>query len=203
MSHATADSGPLPIASSLPKLGCAWKNFIVGLKTAWDQELSSGWMMSGQFNSFFCGFYPRWFEEDLGSEVVFWSVAHVHVHSHLPIPPLSIQRVEEIFTSTVGSTDQFDWFMDYFVGLFTSSLVSYTEKLRSMNSPVMHGAVPTQYELLLPFAFPAPTKSLRGFEEDSRSEVNLAFSTGTVISKFVPTVHAFDYMQKSSRNVYC
>ena len=108
-----------------------------------------------------------------------------------------------LFTSKVGSTDQFDWFMDYFVGLFTSSLVSYTEKLRSMNSPVMHGAVPTQYELLLPFAFPAPTKSLRGFEEDSRSEVNLAFSTGTVISMFVPTVHAFDYMQKSSRNVYC
>ena len=23
---------------------------------------------------------------DLGSEVVFWFVAHVHVHSHLPIP---------------------------------------------------------------------------------------------------------------------
>ena len=30
--------------------------------------------------------------------------------------------------SAVGSTDHFDWFMDYFVGLFTSSLVSYTEK---------------------------------------------------------------------------
>ena len=26
-------------------------------------------------------------------------------------------------------TDQFGWFMDYFVGLFTSSLVSYSEKL--------------------------------------------------------------------------
>ena len=26
------------------------------------------------------------FEEDLGSEVVFWFVAHVHVHPHLPIP---------------------------------------------------------------------------------------------------------------------
>ena len=47
------------------------------------------------------------------------------------------------------------------------------------------------------------TAHLRGFEEDSRSEVNLAFSTGTVISMFVPTVHAFDSMQKSSRNVYC
>ena len=68
------------------RLLCAWKNFIVGSKTAWDHELSSGWMMSGQLNSFFCGFYPRWFEEDLRSEVVFWSVAHVHVHSHLPIP---------------------------------------------------------------------------------------------------------------------
>ena len=30
--------------------------------------------------------------------------------------------------SAVGSTDHFDWFMDYFIGLFTSSLVSYTEK---------------------------------------------------------------------------
>ena len=43
--------------------------------------------------------------------------------------------------------------MDYLVGFFTSSLVSYTEKLRSlntvnMNSPVMHDAVSTQYELL-------------------------------------------------------
>ena len=28
----------------------------------------------------------RWFEEDLGSEVVFWFVAHVHDHSPLPIP---------------------------------------------------------------------------------------------------------------------
>ena len=83
-----------------------------------------------------------------------------------------------LFTSKVGPTHQFYWFMDYFVGLFTSYLVSYTEKLRSMSSPVMHGAVPTQYELLLPFAFPAPTKSLRGFEEDSRSEVNLAFFNG-------------------------
>ena len=28
-----------------------------------------------------------WFEEDLGSNVVFWfDVAHVHHHSHLPIP---------------------------------------------------------------------------------------------------------------------
>ena len=57
-----------------------------------------------------------------------------------------------LFTSKVGPTDHFDWFMVYFVGLFTSSLVSYTDKLRSlltsdMNSPVMHGAVPTQYEL--------------------------------------------------------
>ena len=57
-----------------------------------------------------------------------------------------------LFTSKVGPTDHFDWFMDYFVGLFTSSMVSYTEKLRSlntsdMNSPVMHGAVPTQYGL--------------------------------------------------------
>ena len=25
----------------------------------------------------------RWFEEDLGSEVVFWFIAHVHVHSLL------------------------------------------------------------------------------------------------------------------------
>ena len=28
----------------------------------------------------------RWFEDDLGSEVIFWCVAHVHVHSLLPIP---------------------------------------------------------------------------------------------------------------------
>ena len=59
--------------------------------------------------------------------------------------------------------------MDYFVDLFTSSLVSYTEKLRSLdtsgttedlNSPVMHDAVPTKYELLpfhgrVPVALPA------------------------------------------------
>ena len=73
--------------------------------------------------------------------------------------------------SAVGSTDHFDWFMDYLVGFFTSSLVSYTEKLRSlnavnMNSPVMHDAVSTQYELLpfhggVPVAFPAPTKCIR------------------------------------------
>ena len=31
--------------------------------------------------------------------------------------------------SAVGSTDHFDWFMDYLIGFFTSSLVSYTEKL--------------------------------------------------------------------------
>ena len=73
--------------------------------------------------------------------------------------------------SAVGSTDHFDWFMDYLVGFFTSSLVSYTEKLKSlnavnMNSPVMHDAVSTQYELLpfhrgVPVAFPAPTKCIR------------------------------------------
>ena len=28
----------------------------------------------------------RWFEEDLGSEVVFWFVAHVHNYSPLAIP---------------------------------------------------------------------------------------------------------------------
>ena len=61
-------------------------HIFVRLKRTWDQKLSSGWMMSGQLNSFFCGFDPRWFEEDLGSEVVFWFVAHVHVHLHLPIP---------------------------------------------------------------------------------------------------------------------
>ena len=46
----------------------------------------------------------RWFEEDLGSEVVFWfDVAHVHHHSrHLPIPPL-----QEKYNAIVGSTD--DW----------------------------------------------------------------------------------------------
>ena len=49
--------------------------------------LSSGWMMSGQLNSFYCGFDPRWFEEDLGSKVVFWvDVAYVHDHSPLAIP---------------------------------------------------------------------------------------------------------------------
>ena len=58
--------------------------------------------------------------------------------------------------------------MDYFVGFFTSSLVSYTEKLRSfisgtpedLNSLVMHDAAPTQYELVpfhgrVPVALPA------------------------------------------------
>ena len=30
---------------------------------------------------------PRWFEEDVGSEVVFWfDVAHVHDHSPFPFP---------------------------------------------------------------------------------------------------------------------
>ena len=47
------------------------------------------------------------------------------------------------------------------------------------------------------------TAHLRGFEEDSRSEINLTFSTGTVISVFVCTVHAFDSMQTSSRNTCC
>ena len=56
-------------------------HIFVRLKRTWDRKLSSGWMMSGQLNSFFCGFYHRWFEEDLGSEVVFWFVAQVHVHS--------------------------------------------------------------------------------------------------------------------------
>ena len=36
--------------------------------------------------------------------------------------------------SKVGPTDQFDWFMDKIVGLFTSSLDSYSEKLRSLNT---------------------------------------------------------------------
>ena len=39
-----------------------------------------------------------------------------------------------LFTSRVGPTDQFDWFMDKIVGLFTSSLDSYSEKLRSLNT---------------------------------------------------------------------
>ena len=46
------------------------------------------------------------------------------------------------------------------------------------------------------------TAHLRGFEEDSRSEVNLTFSTGTVISMFVSTVHALDSGQTSSRNMW-
>ena len=36
------------------------------------------------------------------------------------------------------------------------------------------------------------TAHLRGFEEDSRSEVNLTCSTGPVISLFVCTVHAVE-----------
>ena len=33
----------------------------------------------------------RWFEEDSGSEVVFWfDVAHVHHHSLLPVPIRSV-----------------------------------------------------------------------------------------------------------------
>ena len=39
-----------------------------------------------------------------------------------------------LFTSKVGPTDPFDWFMDKIVGLFTSSLDSYSEKLRSLNT---------------------------------------------------------------------
>ena len=34
-----------------------------------------------------------------------------------------------LFTSKVGPTDQFDWLMDKIVGLFTSSLDSYSEKV--------------------------------------------------------------------------
>ena len=97
----------------------ALQHIFAGLKRTRDQKLSSG-LKSGQLNlaSLFhrrgaCAVecvaaHLRGFEEDSRSEVVFWSVAHVHVHSHLPIPPLSIQRVEEIFTSKVGSTDHFD-----------------------------------------------------------------------------------------------
>ena len=39
-----------------------------------------------------------------------------------------------LFTSKVGPTDQFDWFMDKIVGSFTSSLDLYSEKLRSLNT---------------------------------------------------------------------
>ena len=38
------------------------------------------------------------------------------------------------FTSKAGSTDHFHWFMDHIVGLFTSSLDSNTEQLRSLNT---------------------------------------------------------------------
>ena len=39
-----------------------------------------------------------------------------------------------LFTSKAGSTDHFHWFMDHIVGLFTSSLDSNSEKLRSLNT---------------------------------------------------------------------
>ena len=42
-----------------------------------------------------------------------------------------------------------------------------------------------------------------GFEEDSRSEVNLTCSTGTIISMFDCTVHALDSRRTSSRNTCC
>ena len=73
--------------------------------------------------------------------------------------------------------------MDYFVGLFTSSLVSYTEKLRSIEgtSPVMHGAVPTQYEFcgIAICHFQHSTKSFRfhsGVPHDAIVAVTLLLS---------------------------
>lgn len=66
---------------------------------------------------------------------------------------LSIEQVEEIFTSKVGSMDHFDWFMDYNVGFFTSSLDSYIERLRSLNTSFLSASWPalenTWYSVLV------------------------------------------------------
>ena len=52
---------------------------------------------------------------------------------------LSIERVEQIFTSQVCAMDQFDWFKEFIVGVITSSLDSHIERLTqrivSRNSP--------------------------------------------------------------------
>ena len=48
---------------------------------------------------------------------------------HVTAGGLSIEHVEEIFTSQVGSMDQFDWFEGYNVGFITRSLASHIERL--------------------------------------------------------------------------
>ena len=43
--------------------------------------------------------------------------------------PITNEIPEEIFTSQVGATDQFDWFKEFFAVFITSSLDSYIERL--------------------------------------------------------------------------
>ena len=63
-----------------------------------------------------------------------WTASACRHRFHGVSGALSIQRVEEIFTSKVGSMDQFDWFMGYNVGFLASSLDPHIERLRSFYS---------------------------------------------------------------------
>ena len=60
---------------------------------------------------------------------------------------LNFEYTEELFTSQVGSMDQFDWFKDFNVGFFTTCLASYIERLRPFNT---HGD-PFSYTCLVHF----------------------------------------------------
>ena len=89
----------------------------------------------------------RWFEEDLGSEVVFWfGVAHVHHHSrHLPIPPL--QEVDNDRLSQLRALGRHE-------SRQTIDLAS-SEGLEGMKgrqhvSSVGHGVVVQEHVYLLP-----------------------------------------------------
>ena len=70
--------------------GFTWTKFIVGLKMAWDQELSSGLMLLTFITENLFQFrfaVAEQSDEDLGSEVGSWfDVAHVGVRTTLPSP---------------------------------------------------------------------------------------------------------------------
>merc|ERR1712203_206179 len=47
----------------------------------------------------------------------------------------TVEEIEQIFDEKVGDMTSFDWFMDYNIGLFTSNLDSYIEKMDGLGVP--------------------------------------------------------------------
>ena len=76
----------------------------------------------------------------LGSSRALWirtfKVDSAAVSHHFPprCPHPRWCYAEETFTSQIGPMDFFDWFSDYEVGFFTSSLNSYIVRLRPLNT---------------------------------------------------------------------